>query len=72
MSDENSADPACQRVGRDDMALTYGVVDWIKARPERQQSDLVGLIREALMEIDPCAQRSLIPETPPADPLDMD
>lgn len=72
ISDGNSADPACARVGSDDVAMTEGVIDWIKARPERQNDDLANLIREALLGIDPCAQRSLIPQMQPGDPLDMD
>lgn len=72
MSDSNSTDPACARVGSDDMAVINGVIDWIKARPERQGDDLANLIREALLNIDPCAQRSLIPQMQPGDPLDMD
>lgn len=72
MADGNSSDPACARVGQDDMAVTDGVIDWIKTRPDRQGDDLANLIREALLSVDPCAQRSLIPEMQPGDPLDVD
>jgi hypothetical protein len=54
------------------MALTDGVIDWIKTRPDRQGDDLANLIREALLSVDPCTQRSLIPQMQPGDPLDVD
>lgn len=72
MSDENSTDPACTRASPDDMRITDGVIDWIRSHPERQSEDLANLAREALLGIDPCAQRSLIPETPPADSIDTE
>jgi len=72
MTDESSTDPACARANTDDMRVTDGVVDWIKSHPERQSEDLANLIREALLGVDPCTQRSLIPETPPADPIDTE
>jgi hypothetical protein len=72
MVDGNSSDPACARVGRDDIAVTDGVIDWIKTRPDRRGDDLANLIREALLSIDPCTQRSLIPQMQPGDPLDVD
>ncbi|MDY0874004.1 hypothetical protein [Dongia rigui] len=72
MTDENSTDPACTRANPDDMRVTDGVIDWIRSHPERQGEDLANLAREALLVIDPCTQRSLIPETPPADPIDTE
>lgn len=72
MVDGNSSDPACARVGHDDMALTDGVIDWIRSRPDRRGDDLANLVREALLSVDPCAQRSLIPEMRPGDPLDVE
>lgn len=74
MTDEHSTDPACARADTDDMHVTDGVVDWIKAHPERQNEDLANLIREALLGVDPCTQRSLIPEAKPSegDPVDTE
>ena len=72
MTDESSTDPACTRANPDDMRVTDGVIDWIKSHPERQSEDLANLAREALLGIDPCTQRSLIPETPPSDPIDTE
>jgi hypothetical protein len=69
MTDESSTDPACARANTDDMRVTDGVVDWIKSHPERQSDDLANLIREALLSVDPCTQRSLIPQSPPSDSL---
>lgn len=69
MTDESSTDPACARANTDDMRVTDGVVDWIKQHPERQNEDLANLIREALLSVDPCTQRSLIPQSAPSDSL---
>ena len=69
MTDETSTDPACARANTDDMRVNDGVVDWIKSHPERQGEDLANLIREALLSVDPCAQRSLIPQAPSGDPM---
>lgn len=44
---------ACLPEG-DQLAPTYAVMDWIRARPERQSEDLSDLINEALAGIDPC------------------
>lgn len=38
----------------DQLAPTYAVMDWIRARPERQKEDLSDLVNEALANIDPC------------------
>lgn len=74
MTDEHNTDPACARADTDDMHVTDGVVDWIKAHPERQGEDLANLIREALLGVDPCTQRSLIPQSTPQDddPVDTE
>ena len=72
MSDLSNGDMACQQASRDDMAMINSVIDWIKARPERHGDDLANLAREALMELDPCAQRSLIPQLNPNDPVDTE
>ncbi|MBI2253439.1 MAG: hypothetical protein HYU58_02345 [Proteobacteria bacterium] len=69
MTDETSTDPACARANTDDMRVTDGVVAWIKEHPERQSDDLANLIREALLSVDPCTQRSLIPQAVPSDSL---
>jgi hypothetical protein len=44
---------ACLPEG-DQLAPTYAIIDWIRARPERQNEDLSHLINEALADIDPC------------------
>lgn len=67
---ESSQDPACASGGADDLAISYAVIDWIKAHPERQGEDLALLIREALIGLDPCVQGPLIPNPPAPDPLD--
>ena len=72
MTDDHSTDPACARADTDDMHVTDSVVDWIKAHPERQNEDLANLIREALLGVDPCTQRSLIPQSPTPDPDSID
>lgn len=69
MTDESSTDPACARANTDDMRVTDGVIEWIKEHPERHSEDLANLIREALLNVDPCTQRSLIPQSPPSDSL---
>jgi len=68
----NTTDPACAAASGDDLATTEAVIDWIKTHPERADSDLAVLIREALITIDPCAQGPLIPTLPSPDPLDVD
>ena len=72
IGDSNNSDPACARGARDDMQISYAVIDWIKAHPERQNEDLAALAREALMQIDPCAQQGVIPEMNLSDPLDTE
>ncbi|WP_374377600.1 hypothetical protein [Dongia sp.] len=72
IGDANTSDPACARGARDDLQVSYAVIDWIKAHPERQGEDLAALAREALMQIDPCAQRGLIPEMNLSDPIDTE
>lgn len=49
-------DPACATHNPDDLAVSYAVIDWIKAHPERRSENLTQLIREALVTIDSCAQ----------------
>nr|WP_298681845.1 hypothetical protein [uncultured Dongia sp.] len=68
----SSTDPACVASSGDDLATTEAVIDWIKTHPERTDSDLAVLIREALIAIDPCAQGALIPTLPTPDPLDVE
>jgi hypothetical protein len=68
----SSADPACAASSGDDLATTEAVIDWIKTHPERADSDLAVLIREALITIDPCAQGPLIPTLNEPSDLDVD
>lgn len=49
----NQQRAACLPDG-DQLAPTYAVMDWIRARPERQKEDLGDLINEAFAGIDPC------------------
>lgn len=49
----NQQRAACLPDG-DHLAPTYAVMDWIRARPERQKEDLGQLIDEAIAGIDPC------------------
>ena len=66
---DGMADTTCVA---DDLATTVAVIDWIKLHPERADSDLAVLVREALITVDPCAQRALIPELPAADTIEGD
>jgi hypothetical protein len=70
LTQDDSGDPACAAASGDDLATTEAVIDWIKTRPERADSDLAVLIREALITVDPCARGALIPSLPTPDPLD--
>lgn len=76
MSDEFSTDPACARSDTDDIYVIDGVIDWIRQHPDRQDEDLANLVREALLNVDPCVQRSLVPNPTPdqmlGDPIDSD
>jgi hypothetical protein len=69
---DGTRDPACAASGPDDMATTNAVIDWIRSHPDRQDEDLAALVREALVTVDSCAQRPLIPTAPETDPLDVD
>lgn len=70
LESDNNKDPACATRNTNDARITNDVIDWIKGHPERAGDDLGGLIREALIEIDPCAQGPLIPT--PSTPSDID
>jgi hypothetical protein len=66
---DGMADPTCVA---DDLATTEAVIDWIRLHPERADSDLAVLVREALITVDPCARGALIPTLPTPDPLDVE
>jgi hypothetical protein len=68
----NASDPACAASNPDDLSVSYAIIDWIKASPERQHEDLGKLINEALISVDPCARGPLMPINPETDPLDVD
>ncbi len=72
MSDETTTDLACARADTNGIHVIDGVIDWIRQRPERQDEDIANLAREALLDVDPCVQRSLIPNQILGDPIDSD
>lgn len=70
LESDTNKDPACAARNANDAGITNDVIDWIKGHPERKDDDLGGLIREALIDVDPCAQGPLIPT--PSAPSDID
>ncbi len=73
LESDTNKDPACAAKNANDAGVTNDVIDWIKAHPERAGDDLGGLIREALIDVDPCAQGPLIPHSmSPATSMSID
>jgi len=72
LESDTNKDPACAARQANDARITNDVIDWIKAHPERKDNDLGGLIREALIDVDPCGQGPLIPTLNGPSDLDVD
>lgn len=72
MESGSNKDTACAATSSNDVAITNNIIDWIRARPERAGDDLGGLIREALISVDPCAQGPLMPQITEPDDLDVE
>jgi hypothetical protein len=72
LESDTNRDPACAAKNANDAGVTNDVIDWIKAHPESAGDDLGGLIREALIDVDPCAQGPLIPTLNEPSDLDVD
>ncbi|MDY0874005.1 hypothetical protein [Dongia rigui] len=52
-------DSSCPLNDRDDLGVTYALMDWIRARPERKAESLGTLGKEGLVEIYPCARAAI-------------
>lgn len=72
LESDSSKDPACAARNPNDAGVTDDVINWIRSHPERKDDDLAGLIREALISVDPCAQGPLIPTLNEPSDLDVD
>lgn len=64
VASSKNVDPACPVSDPHDMKVSYGVIDWIRARPERKDEELGPLIREALLDVDPCTRAVLTSDDP--------
>jgi len=52
-------DASCPLSNRDDLGVTYALMDWIRAHPERKTEELGALSKEGLADIYPCARAAI-------------
>lgn len=52
-------DASCPLSDRDDLSVTYALMAWIRAHPERKAESLGTLSKEGLAETYPCARAAI-------------